>query len=183
MNKIFLDLGKQPLANKYLSSYKKVQKKYDLKLYFNTKNKVVSISHRIPSKEMFDNKYPYKSSMSKTMVKSFKKLSIEIKKKYNPKILLEIGSNDGALIKNFNKKKVIGIEPCINLAKLTKKSGYITYGKYWNYRLSNEIKRKYKKIDVVYSSNTITHISDLNDVFKSIVNILSPSGILRMYQK
>ena len=81
MNKIFLDLGKQPLANKYLSSYKKVQKKYDLKLYFNTKNKVVSISHRIPSKEMFDNKYPYKSSMSKTMVQSFKKLSIEIKKK------------------------------------------------------------------------------------------------------
>ena len=178
MNKIFLDLGKQPLANKYLSSYKKVQKRYDLKLYFNTKNKVVSISHRISSKEMFDNKYPYKSSMSKTMVKSFKKLSIEIKKKYNPKILLEIGSNDGALIKNFNKKKVIGIEPCINLANLTKKSGYITYGKYWNYRLSNEIKRKYKKIDVVYSSNTITHISNLNDVFKSIVNILSPSGIL-----
>ena len=43
---------------------------------------------------MFNNKYPYKSSMSKTMQKSFYDLSVEIKKKFNPKFILEIGSND-----------------------------------------------------------------------------------------
>ena len=56
MNKFFLDLGKQPLANNYLSIYKKKQTKYNLKLFFNTKNKTVSISKRIPSEKMFTNK-------------------------------------------------------------------------------------------------------------------------------
>ena len=121
MKKFFLDLGLQPLANKYLKEFKSNQIKYKLKIYFDTKSKLVSISKRIPSKIMFDSKYPYRSSMSNTMRKSFKDLAYEIKKRFNPQILLEIGSNDGALILNFNKNNVIGVEPCKNLAKITKK--------------------------------------------------------------
>ena len=116
MNKKFLDLGYQPLANRYLKSYKKLSVKknelYKLTVGFNTKTKLVSLIKRIPDKKMFDSSYPYKSSMSKTMVNSFKKLSIKIKKKFNPKRFLEIGSNDGALIKNFDKNKVVSVKTC-----------------------------------------------------------------------
>ena len=178
MNKFFLNLGKQPLANNYLSKYKRNQTKYDLKIYFNTKNKLVSISKRIPSKKMFNNKYPYKSSMSKTMKKSFFDLSKEIKNKFKPQLLLEIGSNDGALISNFNKKNVIGIEPCSNLAKITKKKGYKTFDNYWNLKTAKLLKKKFDQIDLVYSANTITHISNLNEVFESISLILSKKGVI-----
>ena len=33
---------------------------------------------------------------------------------------MEIGSNDGVFLKNFPKHKVIAVEPCKNLAKITK---------------------------------------------------------------
>ena len=89
MNKFFLDLGKQPLANNFLSNFKKNQIKYNLKLYFYSKTKLVSISKRIPSKKMFNDKYPYRSSMSHTMRKSFNNLSKEIKKRF-----VEIYSKD-----------------------------------------------------------------------------------------
>jgi|TARA_B110000444_G_scaffold260738_1_gene309015 methylation protein EvaC len=178
MNKFFLNLGLQPLANNYLSNLKDKQKKYNLKLNFNTKTKLVSISKRISSKEMFNNKYPYRSSISQTMVDSFHKLSQEIKKKFNPKLLLEIGSNDGALIKNFNKRKAIGVEPCSNLANITKSKGYKTYNKYWNFSLAKKIKNEFKSIDLIYSANTLTHISNLNEVFSSITNLLSNDGVL-----
>lgn len=178
MNKFFLDLGKQPLANNYLNKFKSQQVKYRLKLYYNTKTKLVSISKRIPSEKMFNNKYPYKSSMSKTMQKSFRKLSFEIKKKFNPKLFLEIGSNDGALLTNFEKQKSIGVEPCSNLAKITKKKGYTTFNNYWNLELANKLKKKYKEIDLIYSANTLTHISNLNEVFSSINKVLSRNGIL-----
>ena len=127
---------------------------------------------------MFNNKYPYRSSMSKTMVQSFKKLHKEITSKFKPKLFLEIGSNDGALIKNFKKKNAICVEPCKNIAKITKKLGYITYPNYWDENLSNKIKKKFGYIDVIYAANTITHIADLNNVFKSIFNTLSENGIL-----
>lgn len=178
MNKFFLDLGKQPLANNFLFKYKINQPKYGLKLFFNTKTKLVSISKRIPSRVMFNNQYPYKSSMSFTMRDSFKKLAVEIKKNFKPKLLLEIGSNDGALIKNFDKNKVLGVEPCDNLAKITKKLGYITYSKYWNKTTASLLKKRYKKIDLIYSANTLTHISNLTEVFNSINSILDKNGIL-----
>jgi SAM-dependent methyltransferase len=182
MNKKFLDLGLQPLANRYLNSYKKLsankKELYKLTVGFNTKTKLVSLINKIPDKKMFDSSYPYKSSMSKTMTDSFKKLSVKIKKKFNPKLFLEIGSNDGALIKNFDKEKVICVEPCSNLAKITNLKGYFTYNNYWNLSLSNKIKSKFNFVDVIYSANTITHINDLNEVFKSITNILDKNGIL-----
>ena len=182
MNKKFLDLGYQPLANRYLNSYRKLSIKknelYKLSVGFNTKTKLVSLIKKIPDKKMFDDSYPYKSSMSKTMVQSFKNLSKQIKRKFNPKIFLEIGSNDGTLIKNFDRKKVVCVEPCSNLARITKRMGYPTFDKYWNLSLAKEIKRKFNYIDVIYSANTLTHINDLNEVFKSISLILSKNGIL-----
>ena len=178
MKRFFLNLGKQPLANKYLKNFVSKQKKYQLKVYFNTKTKLVSISKRIPSQIMFNSKYPYRSSMSYTMRSSFKNLSQEIKKRFNPRILLEIGSNDGALISNFDKNKAIGVEPCKNLAKITQKKNYVTYDKYWNFNLSTKIKKKFKSIDLIYSANTLTHISNLKNVFRSINNLLSKKGIL-----
>ena len=107
-NKInFLDLGFQPLANNYLrkSELNKKEKKYRLKIGINIDTKLVSINNPISSKMMFNDKYPYRSSMSKTMLKSFKNLAITINKNFKPKKILEIGSNDGSFIKNFSKKK------------------------------------------------------------------------------
>jgi methylation protein EvaC len=182
MIKKFLDLGIQPLANKYLTKKNLLGKTreqfYHLKVGFNTKNKLVSILKKIPSKKMFDDKYPYRSSMSQTMRISFKKLAKNIINIYNPNLILEIGSNDGVLIKNFDKKKVIGIEPCKNLAKITKRMGYKTYSNFWNMQLAKKIKSKIKNIDLIYSANTLSHINDINSVFRSIVHVLSDDGIL-----
>ena len=182
MIKKFLNLGLQPLANQYQKKPIKLSTSngqlYNLNIFFNTKSKLVSISKRIPSEKMFNSKYPYRSSMSHTMRTSFKNLSKKIKKKFKPNLLLEIGSNDGALIKNFKRENVIGVEPCKNLAKITKKNGYLTYDKYWNFDLATKIKKKFNSVDIIYSANTLTHISDLNSVFKSIKYLLSENGIV-----
>jgi len=144
--KKFLKLGLQPLANQYQKKQIRLSVKkgqlYNLNIFFNSKSKLVSISKRIPSEKMFNSKYPYRSSMSKTMRASFKDLSKKIKRRFKPNLLLEIGSNDGALIKNFDKEKIIGVEPCKNLAKITKNDGYLTYDKYWNFDLAKKLKKK-----------------------------------------
>jgi len=176
----FLDLGLQPLANNYLTKkdLKKKEKKYRLKVGINLITKLVSINKPLSSKIMFNNKYPYRSSMSKTMIKSFVELSKLINKKFNPKKILEIGSNDGSFIKNFSKKKVTGIEPCANVEKITKKMGFKTYANYWNLKTAKKILRKNGKVDLIYSANTISHIKNLDEVFESINIVLNNNGIL-----
>ena len=176
----FLDLGLQPLANNYLkkNQLNNKEKKYRLKIGLDLKTKLVSINKPIASDIMFNSSYPYRSSMSKTMIKSFNNLSKLIKKKFKPKKILEIGSNDGSFIKNFSKKKVIGIEPCSNIEKITKNKGFNTYANYWNMTTAKKILKKDGKVDLIYSANTISHIENLDEVFKSINIILNKNGII-----
>ena len=90
----FLDLGYQPLANSFIDkrNINKKEKKYRLVVSFNKDNFLVSINNSFSSKEMFDDKYPYRSSMSNSVADSFKKLSNNIKKNLKPK-KIEIGSS------------------------------------------------------------------------------------------
>ena len=83
----FLDLGAQPLANNYLkkNDLNKKEIKYRLKVGIDMDNKLVSINKTFSSKMMFNNNYPYRSSMSKTMIRSFKNLAKIIKKQFKPK--------------------------------------------------------------------------------------------------
>ena len=177
--KKFLDLGLQPLANSYVSeeNLKKKEKKFKLEIGFNPKNFLVSILNTVPKEKMFNENYPYKSSESLTMRKSFKNLAKFLKQRFNPKFVLEIGSNDGAFLKNFKKKEIIGIEPCKNLANITKKKGYKVYSNYWNTNLAKKFFSK-KKIDLIYSANTLSHIENYDELFKAIKFSLNDTGIL-----
>ena len=169
----------QPLANSYISTQNlnKKEKKFRLAVEFDPKNYLVSIVKTVPKEKMFNKDYPYKSSESLTMRKSFKKLSEKIKKRFMPKKILEIGSNDGPFLRNFNKKNIIGVEPCKNLAKITKNMGYTTISEYWDTKLAKKLTKK-KKFDVIYSANTLSHIKNISDIFKAIEFSLNDNGIL-----
>ena len=177
--KKFLDLGLQPLANSYIlrKNLNSKEKKFRLSVGFNSKNYLVSILNTVPKEKMFNKNYPYKSSESTTMINSFKKLSISIKKKFKPKFLIEIGCNDGAFLRNFKKKDIVGVEPCKNLANLIKKKGFKVYPEYWNMKLAKKITKK-RKADLIYSANTLSHIKNYSEIFKAIKVSLSRNGIL-----
>lgn len=148
MKKIFLNLGKQPLANSFLKDLSKKTIKreffYNLKICFNTSNFLVSIERPVNPKKQYTNKYAHRASESQTMRSAFKSIAINLQKKFRPNTIMEIGSNDGVFLKNFNPKKVVAVEPCKNLANITKKK-FKTYPEFWNLKLSKKIIKNKKK--------------------------------------
>ena len=179
MKKIsFLNLGRHPITNNFLKTNKpKNEFFYNLKLIYNKETKLVSLDNFVPPKKMFNDKYAHRASASKTMQKAYKNLAYKIKKKFKPKSILEIGSNDGVFIKYFSNINNVGVEPCKNLADLTSKMKIKTYDKFWTFQLSNKILSKHGKFDIIYSANTISHIHNLNETFKAIENSLDFNGI------
>ena len=175
MKRSFLDLGRQPLANNFKK--KKNKSFYNLKLFFDTKTKLVSINKSFDKKMMFNKTYPYRSSLSLTIKKHYRDLSIKLKKNIRFKNILEIGSNDGAFARNFDKKKIICVEPCLEVGNELKKKKFKVFIEYFDNKLTKKLKLKYQKFDLIFSANTITHIANLREVLKNISNLLSEDGV------
>ena len=181
MKKKFLNLGKQPIANSFLASNSKKSLSseffYNLSVSFDTENFLVSITNPVNPKIQYTDQYAHRASESTTMRNAFKKIANKLKKKFKPRIVMEIGSNDGVFIRNFSKKKIIAVEPCKNLANLTKEK-FKTYPDFWTKKLASKIFKKSKKADIIFSANTISHIPNLKESFEAIESSLSKNGVL-----
>jgi len=178
MKKEFLDLGKQPIANKFLKEDEISDEFFfDLKVVFDEETKLISMKDFVKPELMFNKDYKYNTSLSTPMVKHFKETAEMLNKRFEPTNVLEIGSNDGPFISNFPKESSICVEPCDNFAVKTADMGYTSYTDFWTTELSNKIKDASGKIDLIYSANCICHIQDLDDCFSAVANLLSDKGV------
>ncbi len=165
------------LSNDLLDNQEQKPNLYDLKVVFDLYTKLVSIQNNVESESMFNSNYVYDSSRSITMLKHFENAAIDLQRRFNPRRTLEIGSNSGIFIKHFPNDKSIAVEPCSNFAELTNKMGIKTYSDYWNQKTCEKILSKHGKMDLVFSSNTISHVQNLDETLQSIKNILNDEGV------
>ena len=181
--KPFMSFGKMPMANGFLR--KKNFKKefyYKLEVGFNKKNFLFQVNDHPKSPKIFNNYYPFFTNKSKYMVNHFKEYFLWIKKqkKLDKKSkCIEVGSNDGTLLKNFKKNKIncLGFEPSRNVAMFAKKRGLNVKNKFFCFKEVSKLKQYYNKTDLICAANVICHIPDLNDVIKSINFLLKKDGI------
>ena len=182
MKKKFLNLGMHPIANSFLKKGKKNNFKseffYNLSVGFNEKNYLVSLMRPVNPKKQYTDTYAHRASESKTMRLAFNSVAKKLQKRFRPNLSMEIGSNDGVFIRNFSKKKIIAVEPCKNLAQITKKNKFKTYPDFWNKKLSKKILKENGKVDLIFSANTISHIPNLKETFDAISMILTERGTM-----
>ena len=128
MKKEFLDLGRQPIANKFLKEDEfKDEFFYDLKVVFDEDTKLVSLKDFVKPELMFNENYAYNTSMSTPMVNHFKSVADMLTEEFRPVNVMEIGSNDGPFIRHFNPETSVCVEPCDNFAKVTRDMEYRTW--------------------------------------------------------
>lgn len=181
----FLDLGLSPLANNYLNlkDLKKKENFYPLKTWFCSSCYLVQGQGFNNTNLLFNSKYTYFSSVSKSFSKHFKDYVTKITRllKLSKKsFIIEIGSNDGILLKNFGKlkKNCLGIEPSKNTARECEKYGIKVIKKFFNFKLAKTL--NYKKADLIIANNTFAHIPKINDTIKGFKELLNANGCINI---
>ena len=178
MKKDFLNLGKQPIANKFLNKGEFDNEYfYDLIVSFDEDTKLVTHSEYVDPEMMFNDEYVYRGSMSNTMINHFKEVSNMLVGMYNSAKILEIGSNDGVFLRNWSTTQAISVEPCGNFAKETNDMGYKTYNEFWNNETAETILSIHGKQNIVFAANCMCHIPNLDDAFSSVKKVLAPNGL------
>jgi SAM-dependent methyltransferase len=106
----------------------------------------------------------------------------EITREYNlntNSLVVDIGSNDGLLLKKFNEYGIntIGIEPAKNIAEIAIKEGVKTITNYFNEETTKEIINSYGNADVITANNVFAHTEDLKKMISNVKELLKKNGI------
>ena len=113
--KKIVKIGSQPLSGVFYQSKRYNLKKYSLDLYQCQICKLAQLSKTPESKKMFGDTYEYRTSLSNLMVDHIKKkIKYLEKNNYLKKnsCILDIGSNDGTFLNNFDKShELFGVDP------------------------------------------------------------------------
>ena len=173
-----INLGKQPLANKYPKNKDEVkkEKKFNLKIIFCQSCRSGQIKKIINRNILFEDYY-YLSSVNKKLKEHFEKLAIKLKR-YD--FVVDVGSNDGILLKPLKKLKVksIGIDPSINVGKIANDRGLETYIGFFDRKIVKKILEKYDKPDLIVASSVVTHLENPIKFSKDIKNFIRKNGTL-----
>lgn len=168
------DFGLIPLVNNFTKNQINAKKKYKLEIVYCDKCYLVQIRKNVNPKILFKN-YKHISSGSKINIKHLETTSKLSLKSQNSNIL-EIGSNDNSLLKNFNDKNNIlcGVDPSIK--KNLKSKNIHLYKEFFNYKLSNKLKQKFTSFKFIFAINVIPHVKNLEEVIKGVSNLLDRKG-------
>ena len=142
------------LGNLYVSNFvdkKRIKKnvKCPLTLNYCHKCSLIQLSHIAPQELMYKRHYWYKSGVTKTMINGLNNLyeesvkHVEIEK---GDTVLDIGANDGTLLKFYKKSKytTIGCEPATNLHKYLKNNCNHMIKDFWSFSKLRNILKKHK---------------------------------------
>lgn len=172
----FLNLGKQPLANKYPATEAafKTEDFFPLAVFFCTNCKNVQLGTIVSRERMFEDYY-YLSSVNLGLVRHFEQLAKNLSK---AKFVVDIGSNDGILLKPLKARgvKAVGVDPSINVGKIANDAGLTTLVSFFNDETAETIKKQYGKPDVVVASSIFTHLEDPHQFIEAVKNLMTADG-------
>ncbi len=182
----FVDLGVSPLSNSYLrpENLNWMEPFYPLHVFVCSNCFLVQLEELANPQEIF-NDYAYFSSFSDSWLehsRSFSQMAIERFKLGKSSRVVEIGSNDGYLLRYFNQAgiKVQGIEPAVNVAEAAREHGIDTEVRFFDSSLAEELAVRGRKADLLVGNNVLAHIPRVNDLMVGLKTLLNRGGVISM---
>ena len=169
-----LDFGMVALAGAFLKESEfNGERKYPLSLEFCRWCSLLQVPQHIPAATMFDD-YFYFTSAIGTMRKHFALYADEIVQKFDPHTVVEIGCNDGVLLKPLadkGVKRLIGIDPARNVTAAIDDPRITVVNDYFRAGLVDA------KADVVVANNVFAHIDDINAATAAVCDLMEDDGV------
>ena len=181
------DLGMSPVSNNNIKPERltAMEPFYPLHAYVCEACWLVQLGQFQAADEIFNDEYAYFSSYSKSWLEHARQYSLKVIERFSfdqDSLVVEIASNDGYLLRNFNEKgiKILGVEPCANVAKAAEEIGIPSLIKFFGVKTAEEMVEEGIRADLLVGNNVLAHVPDLNDFVKGMKILLSPQGVITM---
>jgi SAM-dependent methyltransferase len=142
----------------------------------------VQITETVSPEALFDEDYPYFSSVSPTLLDHSKKNAIGLIKKRGlgpDSLVIEPASNDGYMLRHFMEQgiQVLGIDPAKGPAEAAQSEGIPTLKTFFDLDLACNLRKSKGPADLVIANNVLAHVPDLNGFVKGVGTLLKDEGL------
>lgn len=179
-----IDLGSAPLSNAYLTeiTMRRPEKWFPLRVTVCEVCWLVQAEVYSRSAEIFSEDYAYFSSFSSDWLEHARRLceDMSLRLKLDKKsFVVEIGSNDGYLLRNFVAAgvRVLGIEPTASTASAARLLGIPTLERFFDPDVANQVVEQHGTADLIVAINVFAHVPYPLEVLRGVRKLLSSDGI------
>ena len=152
-----INLGEQPLANTLSKNLKanSIVEKFPINIVRCDECTLLQLDYIVDQNKVYHPDYPYLPGITKTVDEEQKDLENYLFEELNLKkndTVLDIGSNDGSLLKHFKEKglNVTGVEPT-NIAKIANKNDIYTIQSFFNEEVADKVIKEKGKVKLITS--------------------------------
>ncbi len=174
---LVLQLEPTPIGDEFLVT-PKYQPLHPIDLYQCQDCGLAQLLYEIPPEEIYKD-YIYLTGSSVGLQEHFAKYAADVSSIVGLKeddLVVDIGSNDGTLLKEFQKlgMDVLGIEPCDSIAAIADANGIETLCRYFRKGIYTPMFGDRPKL--ITANNVVANINDLDSFMEGVVDLLAPDG-------
>jgi C-methyltransferase C-terminal domain/Putative zinc binding domain/Methyltransferase domain len=184
LDRIVVDLGMSPLCEAFLrpDQLDEMEPFYPLRVFVCDSCFLVQLVDYVAPKQIFS-EYAYFSSYSDSWLAHagrFARSMVERLGLDETSLVVELGSNDGYLLRNFLPAgvPVLGIEPAANVAAAAQGAGIDTIVRFFGAEMGRELADSGRRADLLVANNVLAQAPALNDFVAGAKLILKPEGLL-----
>jgi hypothetical protein len=184
LHRTMVDLGMSPLCESFLTADRldAMEPFYPLRAMVCETCFLVQLGEYVSPAAIFS-EYAYFSSYSASWLEHAHRYAVAAIEQLGlgpNSLVVELGSNDGYLLRNFVGRgvPVLGIEPARNVAAAAEAAGVRTLPIFFSRTAAEELVRDYGRADLIAVNNVLAQIPALNDFVAGIAVLLKDEGLL-----
>jgi hypothetical protein len=182
---LVLSLGELPLPDALLlpAQLDEPERRYPLDVAFCNDCTLLQTMQTVSPSEIYDEHYRSLSSSSEAYIEHIRQSArrlIEQRGLDGNSYVIEIGSNDGYMLRSFQARGVatLGIEPAPGPAAEARRAGIATLATFFTKDLAVQLASDGRRADVIIANNVLPQVPDLHGFLAGIRMLLDEAGIV-----
>jgi SAM-dependent methyltransferase len=178
-----LDFGQHAYADTFIGAdqLNLSEPVFPLQVYMNSESGSIQLGYVSHAEDRYNlYSYSYTSSNSQTARNHWHNYAQDLEHKFPIKgLMVEIGSNDGYLLRQFRRPGVqtLGVDSSAEMCEMAILSGVETVHALFDYTVSEKIKFKHGSARFICANNVFNHANNPVAFAQGVANLLSPDGV------
>jgi len=180
----FLDLGDSPIADAYTVTAQESldAPRYPLQVAVCGKCRLVQLLEVLPADVLFGTGYSFYSSASPPLSRYHEDYARDVIARYPSLVcqgVVEIGCNDGDLLRHFSHVAHLGVDPSTGPAQMARHRGLNVWPAAFNLDAATDIPGCLddEQPGVVIANHVLAHVEDVSDVLAGIAHLMNDDSI------